>query len=84
MLRNQVFALRAALPTHAASVILQGQQSPPAQQTLCDVQPTDELAQGLGEELGRSEVLLRRLPRTIQSPAWLSAYATWSSCSATS
>jgi hypothetical protein len=46
------------------AIRLQGQQSPPAQQTLHRVRAAHELAQGLGEELGRGEILFRRLPRS--------------------
>jgi hypothetical protein len=46
------------LSADADSHPVQGQQGPLAQQTLCGVRPADELAQGLGEELGFGAALL--------------------------
>ncbi len=42
---------------------VQGPQAVAAQQALRGLRPADELAQALGAQLGRGEVLLRRLPQ---------------------
>jgi renalase len=47
------------------------QQGRTAEQTLYGLRPTHELAPQLGEKLGRSEVLLRRLS-SREGPTWLS------------
>jgi hypothetical protein len=38
---------------------LQRQQVVPAQQALCGVQPTDDLAEVVGEELGKRQILFQ-------------------------
>jgi len=50
---------------------LQRQQTTPAQQALRGVRAGDDLAQKLGQELGRGEVLLQRLPQKEQGRARL-------------
>ncbi len=50
---------------------LAGQQSQPAQQTLCGLRQAHDVAAQLGQELGRGEVLFCSLPAR-QNPSWLS------------
>jgi hypothetical protein len=50
---------------------LSRQQGCVAEQALRGLRPGDALASALGEDLGRREVLLRRLP-TQHDGAWLS------------
>ncbi len=45
--------------------VIQRQQSGPAEQGLCSVRAPDDLAQGLGQKLGRGEVLLSAVPRRV-------------------
>jgi hypothetical protein len=43
-------------------IVLQGQQALPARKALRRLRPPDDLAEKMGEDLGRGEVLLGRLP----------------------
>ena len=46
---------------------LQRQQAVPAGQALRRLRPSDDLAKEMGEDLGRREILLRRVPQEARS-----------------
>jgi hypothetical protein len=54
---------RRTVPREPRHILLQGQQAVAAIETLHHLRSANDLAQALGQELGRSENLLGRLPR---------------------
>jgi hypothetical protein len=68
-----------AQPVHPRP--FQGQQAGLAEQTLCHLRPRDELAAGVGEELGGGEILLRGMPGSAPGGHVAVAYPTSRACS---